>query len=74
MYSELIARPMMIFSAAPFLGPVLGPLIAGFINQNTNWHWTFYVVIIWAAVMLSLILVFVPETFDPQLHKVKAAK
>jgi len=65
---------MMIFSASPFLGPVLGPLIAGFINQNANWHWTFYVVIIWAAVMLSLILVFVPETFDPQLLKVKAAK
>jgi MFS family permease len=71
---ELTARPMMVFSASPFLGPVLGPLIAGFINQNANWHWTFYVVIIWAAVMLSLILVFVPETFDPQLLKVKAAK
>jgi MFS family permease len=49
---------MMIFSAAPFLGPVLGPLIAGFINQNTNWHWTFYV----------------PETFDPQLLRLRAIR
>lgn len=56
------------------MGPVLGPLIAGFINQNTNWHWTFYVVIIWSAVMLALILTLVPETFDPQLLRLRAVK
>lgn len=65
-------RPMMIFSAAPFLGPVLGPLVAGFINQNTNWRWTYYVVIIWSAITLALILVLVPETYDPQLLRKRA--
>ena len=63
---------MMIFSAAPFLGPVLGPLVAGFINQNTNWRWTYYVVIIWSAITLALILVLVPETYDPQLLRKRA--
>ena len=34
--SELQA-PMMIFTASPFIGPPVGPIIAGFINQYTSW-------------------------------------
>jgi MFS family permease len=33
-----IAFPMMIFSAAPFLGPAAGPIIGGFINQFADWY------------------------------------
>lgn len=65
---------MMIWSAAPFIGPVLGPLVGGFINQNTNWRWTFYVVLIWAFIMTVLVVVFVPETYDPALLRRKAEK
>ena len=32
-----LQAPMMIFTASPFIGPPLGPMIAGFINQYTNW-------------------------------------
>lgn len=65
----------MIFSAAPFLGPVLGPLFSGFINYNQpNWRWTYYVILLWAAVMLVLLLLFVPETFDSQRLRRKAKK
>jgi len=35
--SELQA-PMMIFTASPFIGPPVGPTIAGFINQYTSWY------------------------------------
>jgi MFS family permease len=65
---------MMIFSAAPFIGPVLGPLVSGFINENTYWRWTYYVVIIWAAVMLAFLVVFVPETFNSELLRRKAVR
>jgi MFS family permease len=68
------SRPMMIFSAAPFIGPVLGPLVSGFINEHTNWRWTYYVIIIWAAVMLVLLLVFVPESYSPELLRRKAKR
>lgn len=64
----------MIWSAAPFIGPVLGPLIAGFINENTSWRWTFYVVLIWAFIMTVLVIVFVPETYDPALLQRKAQR
>jgi len=65
---------MMLFSGAPFIGPVLGPLVGGFINQHTSWRWSFYVLIIWSFCMLVLIFFFVPETFHPLLLKYKAIK
>lgn len=73
-HNHKVGNPMMIFSAAPFLGPVLGPLLSGFINQNVDWHWTFYVVLIWAAVMLALLLLFVPETYNPELLRRRAVQ
>ena len=37
-------------------------------------RWTFYVLIIWSAVMLALIAAFVPETYHPVLLRHKAIK
>ncbi len=39
---DLFARnqlqaPMMIYTASPFLGPEVGPIIGGFINQYASW-------------------------------------
>lgn len=69
-----LQAPMMIFTASPFIGPPIGPMIAGFINQYTTWRWTFYVLIIWSAVTLGLITLCVPETYHPVLLRHKAAK
>jgi len=30
---DVFVSPMVVYSMAPFLGPVIGPLAAGFINQ-----------------------------------------
>jgi len=65
---------MVFFSASPFIGPVLGQLISGFINQNTDWRWSYYTIIIWAAVMFALLMVFVPETFSPELLRRRAVQ
>lgn len=32
-----LQAPMMIYSASPFIGPPVGPIIADFINYFTNW-------------------------------------
>ncbi|MCJ1351001.1 MAG: hypothetical protein MMC33_000983 [Icmadophila ericetorum] len=66
--------PMMIYTASPFLGPEVGPIFGGFINQYTTWRWTFYVLLIWSGVMLALIIIFVPETYHPVLLRDKARK
>ena len=65
---------MMIWSAMPFFGPILGPFIGGFINQNADWRWTYYTMIIWAGTMTGLLLWFVPETYDPVLLQYRAKK
>lgn len=69
-----LSFPMMIYSASPFLGPVLGPLIGGFINEFTDWRWSFWVLLIWTGVELVLLIIFVPETYQPVLLKWRAAK
>ena len=69
-----LQAPMMIFTASPFIGPPIGPLVGNFINQFTDWRWSFYVLIIWAAVMLALVGSFVPETFPPVLLRRKAIR
>ncbi|PNS14238.1 hypothetical protein CAC42_6751 [Sphaceloma murrayae] len=71
--SEL-SLPMMVYTASPFVGPEVGPVIGGFINQYTYWRWTFYVLLIWAGIELILIIFFVPETYHPVVLKQKAKK
>ncbi|KAK4990041.1 hypothetical protein LTR50_002817 [Elasticomyces elasticus] len=69
-----LSAPMMVYTASPFIGPEIGPIIGGCINQYVDWRWSFYVVIIWAAVQLGLIFFLVPETYHPVLLRQKAIK
>jgi len=62
----------MLLALAPSVGPVTGPVFAGFINQHISWHWTYYVMLIWATVMLVLLVLLLPETLAPQLLVKKA--
>ncbi|KAH7346295.1 major facilitator superfamily domain-containing protein [Rhexocercosporidium sp. MPI-PUGE-AT-0058] len=71
---EQLQLPMLIYTASPFVGPSLGPLIGGFINQYTDWRWTFYVLLIWSGANLGMIMLFVPETYHPILLRNKARK
>ncbi|KAF4974339.1 hypothetical protein FZEAL_8737 [Fusarium zealandicum] len=66
--------PMLMFSISPFIGPSLGPLIGGFINYNTHWRWTYYVLLIWGFGLLMGIVFLVPETYHPILIRNKARK
>nr|KAK5443221.1 hypothetical protein LTR18_005899 [Exophiala xenobiotica] len=69
---EQLQGPMMIYTASPMIGPGLGPIIGGFINYNTSWRWSYYVLLMWAGVMLVIITIFVPETYMPVLLRKKA--
>ncbi|KAL4957963.1 MFS transporter [Aspergillus filifer] len=69
-----LGAPMMLYSSAPFIGPELGPLIGGFINEFTTWRWTFYVLLIWTGILLAMLTLFVPETYHPVLLRRKAQR
>ncbi|KAF7308192.1 MFS domain-containing protein [Mycena chlorophos] len=69
-----VATPMAFYTASPFLGPTFGPAVAGFINQNLDWRWTFRICLVWMFCELIAILLFVPESYAPVLLKRKAAR
>ncbi|KAI9835856.1 MAG: hypothetical protein M1819_001754 [Sarea resinae] len=72
--SSELQLPMAVYTASPFVGPEMGPLIGGFISQYTTWRWTQYVLLIWSGAMLVLIVLFVPETYHPVILRNKARK
>lgn len=66
---------MSLFSCAVFIGPVLGPIIGGFVTQSyLGWRWVFWVMMIFAALCWVMILLFMPETFAPVLLMRKAKR
>jgi MFS family permease len=54
-------------------GPVLGPIIGGFVYQNLGWRWNNWIVLIMAGVF-GLLGLTVPETYTPQLLRRRAEK
>ncbi|KAL2818512.1 major facilitator superfamily domain-containing protein [Aspergillus cavernicola] len=69
-----IQKPMALVSSAPFIGPSSGPVLGGFINYHAHWRWTYYILIIWSAVLLLAIVLFAPETRFPARVRDEAPK
>ncbi|KAM6491145.1 MFS general substrate transporter [Amanita muscaria] len=71
---DKVASPMAFYTIFPFLGPVIGPLLSGFMNQHIYWRWTYYLIIIWSFVMTITLFIFVPETYAPVILRRKAER
>ncbi|KAI0277126.1 MFS general substrate transporter [Russula aff. rugulosa BPL654] len=69
-----VATPMAVYTICPFLGPELGPILSGFINQHLHWRWTFYILVIWSSVQAAALFIVVPETCIPVILKWKAQR
>ncbi|TVY33447.1 Efflux pump [Lachnellula subtilissima] len=54
---------MALFSMMTFIGPALGPVIAGFLELKENWRWDFY-----------LLMFTIPETLPTQVLLNKAKR
>ncbi len=64
--------PMALFSGAAIFGTGLGPIIAGYVAQNTTWRWIFYMQTIMCATMIALTCVIFKETRGSVLLSRKA--
>ncbi|KAF7864362.1 hypothetical protein EAF04_006496 [Stromatinia cepivora] len=64
---------MAIFSGGTCAGPVVAPIISGFISPALGWRWTFWIVLIVAGASW-IPLVFLPETYGPVLLLKRAKK
>jgi len=66
--------PMAAFSAAPFIGPAIGPLVGGFLSDALGWRWLYWIQLIAAAFVYILITFTVPETYAPTILAKRAKK
>ncbi|KAK1093891.1 Synaptic vesicle transporter SVOP [Friedmanniomyces endolithicus] len=66
--------PMACFSAAPFIGPAIGPLVGGFLADALGWRWLYWFQLILSAVCYILITFTVPETYAPTILARRAKK
>ncbi|KAJ3535277.1 hypothetical protein NMY22_g6556 [Coprinellus aureogranulatus] len=63
-----------LFTASVFLGPVLGPIVAGFIaHSDVTWRWVFWVMMIFAGAC-TFTAFLLPETYAPVILARKAKK
>ncbi|QIW97000.1 hypothetical protein AMS68_002518 [Peltaster fructicola] len=65
-----------LFSATVFNGPLLGPMLGGFISkdQSLGWRWTQYIPAIMAFSSAALALFFQRESYGPVILVNKAAE
>ncbi|MBO1764917.1 MFS transporter, partial [Escherichia coli] len=72
--SEERGVPMAFFSAAPFIGPGVGPLVGGYLGQAGGWRWLYWIQLILSGIVWILITFTVPETYAPQILAKRAKK
>ncbi|KAI1623162.1 putative MFS multidrug transporter [Exophiala viscosa] len=63
---------MAAFSAAPFLGPTVGPIVGGFLAEGAGWRWLFGLLTIFAGVLTVVAILVMPETYAPVLLRERA--
>ncbi|PKX88823.1 MFS transporter [Aspergillus novofumigatus IBT 16806] len=67
------ALAFSLWSLGAMNGPVLGPIIGGFVYQYLGWRWTNWVVLVCAGVSL-VALAFSKETYAPAILRAKTQK
>ncbi len=55
-------RAMALFGVSVMVGPVLGPVIGGWLTDNISWRWVFYINVPIGALAFFGIVIYVTET------------
>lgn len=61
------AQMMAIWGMGIMIGPILGPFIGGWLTENWNWRWVFFVNVPLGAVSLAIMLAELPSR--PKAHR-----
>jgi DHA2 family multidrug resistance protein len=56
------AKAMAIWVMGVTVGPILGPALGGWLTENYNWRWVFYINLPFGVLSFLGILAFMPET------------
>jgi multidrug resistance protein len=60
-------KAMGLYAMGPLLGPAIGPVIGGFVAQYSNWRWLFWATSMADAVILTVGLFYLRESYAPLL-------
>ena len=66
-----LSVPLALFSAAIFLGPVVAPLVGGFVTEYIHWQWNFWLVLMIGGLVYLAMFFYLPETYHPKLLRDK---
>jgi MFS family permease len=66
-------RAVTMFMAATTWGPLIGPIISGYVSPAVGWRWSYWVALMIAGATWPFVL-FVPETYGPVLLKRRAER
>jgi multidrug resistance protein len=67
------ALAFSVWSLGPMNGPVIGPLVGGFVYQALGWRWTNWVVMIGSGTSWFMVFL-IKETYAPAILRAKSAK
>ncbi|KAL9045016.1 MAG: hypothetical protein Q9214_001889, partial [Letrouitia sp. 1 TL-2023] len=72
-YKEDRNTPMALLPGAVLFGTGLGPLASGFLAQNLDWRWVFWVQVITCGICILAVITFFKETRGSVILSRKAA-
>lgn len=61
-----------LFGATALLGPVVGPVLGGWLTENVSWHYAFFLNLPVGVALLTLLLVAIPHQ-PAKLHLIREA-
>ena len=64
---EQHGRAMAMFGAGVMIGPILGPVLGGWLTENFNWRWVFLVNLPIGLIAMVMLIRFLPAT--PRLKR-----
>ncbi|PVH86267.1 MFS general substrate transporter [Cadophora sp. DSE1049] len=67
-------KAVSIWSVGTILGPMVGPVIGGYVAQKLGWRWIFWSISIVIGAVTILAFLVLRETYPPVLLERKAAK
>ena len=55
------AQMMAIWGMGIMIGPILGPILGGWLTETANWRWVFYVNLPVGALALAILIAYLPD-------------
>ncbi|KAI0160153.1 MFS general substrate transporter [Xylariaceae sp. FL1272] len=69
--AEERGRAFAVYSVVPLLGFALGPILGAVISEATSWRWTFWTTSLLTALVTTIAVAFLNETYEPRIEQQK---